>query len=56
MAIPKAVHTEINRHYAILRPRTNRRNRDWVGELSFEEQYEYGKKIMDDEMDKFLGR
>ncbi len=48
VAIPKAVHTEINKHYGRLRLGTNRRNRDWVGDLSFEEQYKYGKQKMEE--------
>ncbi|MBW7877043.1 MAG: hypothetical protein H3C47_13765 [Candidatus Cloacimonetes bacterium] len=53
MAIPKAVHTEINRHYASKGSIGIQTNRELVGAMSFEKQYEYGKKILDDEMKKF---
>ena len=48
VAIPVEAHWEINRHYGRLRPGTNRRNRELVGDLSFEEQFEYGKQKMEE--------
>ncbi|MBW7875692.1 MAG: hypothetical protein H3C47_06880 [Candidatus Cloacimonetes bacterium] len=56
VAIPREIHWKISAHYGTKPLGSLQTNRERVGAMSFEEQYAYGKKVLEEEIRKFGDR